>query len=802
MRVRVSLPAPSSRPVRRRAHDAPARVGAVAPFLVATSFLLTGCIKPCVDTVDGCVGSLTYKNRVESMAADIRSAPRLEDRWALDAINVADAWAHLGIVHGEAHPGHGVTVGVIDTGIDLAHQTFMEGAAAGEVTEEFLLDAEDETGVEYSHGTGVASIIAGRVNPEDTGVNPGYTYPFTGIAPYAALRMFAIPLGDPPPPDTPFDPILLSVLAKYDEEEAAFYRGVLSRDLDVLNLSFGVQGLVENYDVPELRAAMGHTIEALAQANREDATILVWAAGNSNERRCRPGTDNCSGDSETDHLGRPAGILDASSPSLYSGLMAYAEELRGHSIAVVAIGEEMATGEDGEPVPTGNAGEIASFSNRCGIAADWCIAAPGLGVLSAYFGPYEDEVFRAYAYLGGTSFSAPMVTGGLALMKQMFRDQLRNEELVTRLFGTADKSGPYADRSVYGQGLMDLGAALSPVGEPAFTRGPKVAGAGSPARQSSLSLGRAFGVGSASAFAGQEIAAFDALGAPFWYDLGDLVGLAAPPSVGARLRDFMAAPSIEPWDAEPDAGVGSHTLRLGIRQTPGGAEVGHARLARNALTLSFGRPHGVVATAFTTEGDVDHDARPASGALVSWRAADAPLGLRAGWLGERDSMLSATSQGAFGNLAADSFFVGLDLHHHAGGWRFSGGPEVGFAQPRTRGGIIAGVEPLATSAFALHASRPAGNGMLRVSLAQPLRVEDGDAVLSVPVGRTRDQEVVHRPLAADLTPAGRQLDLSVRWERPLAGGELRLGTVATRHAGHDAGASPQLSVLAGWRASF
>ena len=187
---------------------------------------------------------------------------------------------------------------------------------------------------------------------------------------------------------------------------------------------------------------------------------------------------------------------------------------------------------------------------------------------------------------------------------------------------------------------------------------------------------------------------------------------------------------------------------------------------------------------------------------MSWRAADAPLGLRAGWLGERDSMLSATSRGAFGDLAADSFFVGLDLHHHAGGWRFSGGPEVGFAQPRTRGGIIAGVEPLATSAFALHASRPAGNGMLRVSLAQPLRLEDGDAVLSVPVGRTRDQEVVHRPLAADLTPAGRQLDLSVRWERPLAGGELRLGTVATRHAGHDAGASPRLSVLAGWRASF
>ena len=748
----------------------------------------------CVATVEGCVGPFTYKRNAASVAEAIQSTPRLEDRWALETINVADAWAHLQVVHGEDRPGSGVTVGVLDTGIDLSHPTFIEGAAAGEVTEAFLQDVEDETGEEFSHGTGVASIIAGRVNPQ-------YTYPYTGIAPHAALRMFAIPLGDPPPANTPFDPITLSALAMFDEDEAALFREILSEDLDVLNLSFGVQGLVENYDdVPELHAAMGNTLEVLAQADREDRTILVWAAGNSNERLCRPGTDNCTGDSETDYLGRPAGILDASSPSLLAGLVAHTEELRGHSIAVVAIGEPVAAGEDGETAATG---EIALFSNRCGIAADWCIAAPGVGVLGAYFGPYEDEIVRGYAYLSGTSFAAPMVSGGIALMKQMFRDQVRSEELVTRLFRTADKSGPYADRDVYGQGLMDLGAAVSPVGEPAVTSEETVVGGGTPVQQTRLGLGPAFGGRSASAFAGQEIAAFDALGAPFWYDLGDLVLSPAPPSAGARLREFLAAPSIDPPEAESDAGAAPAPLRLGIRQTPGEAGTGHALLAPNALTLTFGQPGGVVTTAFTTEGEESHDARPASGALVSWRAANVPLGLRAGWLGERRSMLSATSEGAFGGLAADSFFVGLDLNHRAGGWRFGGGPEIGLARPRARGGIIAGVEPLATSAFALHASRPtAANGMLQVSLSQPLRVEDGDAVLSVPAGRTPDREVVRRRLAADLAPAGRQLDLSVRWERPLAHGELRLGAIATRHAGHDAESRAQLSVLAGWRASF
>ena len=92
--------------------------------------------------------------------------------------------------------------------------------------------------------------------------------------------------------------------------------------------------------------------------------------------------------------------------------------------------------------------------------------------------------------------------------------------------------------------------------------------------------------------------------------------------------------------------------------------------------------------------------------------------------------------------------------------------------------------------------------MLQVPLAQPLRVEGDDAVLSVPVGRTRDREVVRQRLSADLTPAGRQLDLSVRWERPLAGGELRLGAIATHHAGHDAEIRPRLSFLAGWRVTF
>ncbi|MDA8735726.1 hypothetical protein N9M56_06765, partial [Porticoccaceae bacterium] len=56
-----------------------------------------------------------------------------------------------------------------------------------------------------------------------------------------------------------------------------------------------------------------------------------------------------------------------------------------------------------------------------------------------------------------------MVSGSLALLKQLF-PSVGNYELVNRLLVTANKSGIYADSSIYGQGLLDLNAATRPVG--------------------------------------------------------------------------------------------------------------------------------------------------------------------------------------------------------------------------------------------------------------------------------------------------------------------------------------------------
>ena len=201
--------------------------------------------------------------------------------------------------------------------------------------------------------------------------------------------------------------------------------------------------------------------------------------------------------------------MKASSADILSGLSVRFPELHENTVAVVAIRPD---------------GEIADFSNRCGIAADSCLAAPGEEIRVSYFGPGRDgNPIRSVADAGGTSFAAPMVTGGLALMKHYFRGQLSNVDLLARLLETADRNGPYADAEIYGRGLMDLGTATSPVGEPVVAMGGRVESPGAAIHDTSLQVGSAFGDAFVPSLASREIAAFDALGAPFWYDVGNLV---------------------------------------------------------------------------------------------------------------------------------------------------------------------------------------------------------------------------------------------------------------------------------------
>ena len=483
------------------------------------------------------------------------------------------------------------------------------------------------------------------------------------------------------------------------------------------------------------------------------------------------------------------GRVNAASASILSGLVTHFEELQGHSVAVAALNP--------------HDGALTSFSNRCGIAAGFCIAAPGLDIRLAFFGPHEGEVVRGSGTAGGTSFAAPMVAGGLAIMKQLFRDQLSNEDLVSRLFATADKAGIYADREIYGQGRMDLGAATSPVGVLDVPLGAGSAAAASASLGSTgLRLGAAFGDGLAASFDGDEIMALDDYGAPFWYEMGDFAATTEGPALSARLRSFLG-----PGSGGLTAGGGSGGMpaamgtTAGIVRMPTAAGNGHLALVEGAVQVGATEAGGLSATAFTT--GPWRPAMPATGAALAWRPASLPVGFSAGWISERETMLGSLGTGAFGGLSAGTAFFGFDGGVDFAGWNLGAAGEFGVVNPAATGGLIQEITPLATSTFALHASRGfARAGSLSFSLSQPLRVENGWAALTAPSARTKQGEVLYRSFRADLAPGERQLDLAAQWNRALPLGELRLGAVWSHWPGHREVLGPQAAALAGWRWVF
>ena len=760
----------------------------------------------CLTTADfGCLSPTDYQQRRTSLAQGFRVTEAFSNQWGLSSIRADVAYAEIALRYGQgSSPGQGQTIGIIDTGIDQDHPVF----AGKTIFEQFRPGATDEIGDESSHGTAVASVIAGEPSVAYIQSVQGTQ----GVAPGADLAMFAIPLGLG---GGLYRPVSLTALNRADSTSAALYNAVTawsqaSRELDFVNMSFGYGGIIDQYSASDLRSNFGQTIAALAQAGSSEKTVFIVAAGNGHGRPCNtadfaaaPGI--CVGSNQTGSGELGDGRINARAPGILAGLPALLPELRGHMIAVAAVAPDT----DGS-----GSHEIASFSNRCGIAAQWCLAAPGQQVRAAYFGPHPNDgmvVARGAYSPSGTSLAAPMVTGSLAVMKHAFRSQLSNRDLVTRLLTTANNRGLYSNSAIYGRGLLDLGAALTPVGPVSVMLGAHVNAPGIAVSQTGFRPGRALGNGFTRGLSGKELAVFDTLGAPFWIKLDTMIGQTARPTSTPRLWAFMTLdarsgtfgglqPGITMLRAEQGR-VGNGWYMGQLQSARAGFAGGHLSLADRALALGI-QPSPVFSiTAFSTEGT--YGLAPVSGTTLSWQPESLPLGFRSGLATERQTFLGSQLTGAFGVASAHSVFFGADWRGRLKRWTVHAEAEIGRADAAVQGGMIENVTPLISSAFALRARRPLADGTLHLSLAQPLRVESGKARLSVPIGRSTDGQVLHRSVPADLAPDGRQIDISAQWNRSFGRGQdLRMGVTWTRHPGHDATASPELVTMAGWKIRF
>ncbi|WP_348099295.1 autotransporter domain-containing protein [Collimonas sp.] len=138
----------------------------------------------------------------------------------------------------------------------------------------------------------------------------------------------------------------------------------------------------------------------------------------------------------TGNDGAPQPNLNASLPSMFA-------DLQAGWLAVTAVN---AGGSNGYASSDTVPGMISSYANRCGVAANWCLAAPGDFVS----GSSGTRVF-------GTSFAAPAVTGAAALVQQAY--PWMNADLIRQtILSTATDMH---DTATYGWGLLNASKAIN-----------------------------------------------------------------------------------------------------------------------------------------------------------------------------------------------------------------------------------------------------------------------------------------------------------------------------------------------------
>ena len=405
----------------------------------------------------------------------------------LDRINAAAAYAR-------GATGDGETIVIYDTGFLKSHQEF---AGTNKITETFP-DTYRPRGQELFHGTAVAGVAAANRNGEG----------MHGVAFEAALSVVPVVVNTRLSPRAVlYTPVPLAKFDARNDGEIADTVGYPIRFVGgaILNYSFGYDGAISEYDAALVREKLSFTAATLAQAGMRDADkkIVVWAAGNAGAEIVDRDGDPETTDDQT------RAVFD--SPELVAGLGVVFTELQSHVLAVVALDQD---------------GTIADYSNHCGLAKNFCLAAPGSAIVTP-----SHTGNTGYAVASGTSFAAPIVSGSLALLRHFFRNadgtyQLGNTELVTRLRFTANRQGIYADSDIYGSGLIDLDAATRPAGV-MMTSVPWNPDARPVAGMRLELAGGAFGTRLSESLGAVEMVAFDQLGAPFPINLGQSLHPAA-----------------------------------------------------------------------------------------------------------------------------------------------------------------------------------------------------------------------------------------------------------------------------------
>ncbi|MBI3420057.1 MAG: S8 family serine peptidase [Proteobacteria bacterium] len=606
-----------------------------------------------------------------------------------------------------------------------------------------------------------------------------------------------------------------------DAQIAAAIRYGTAHGAKVQNNSWNSSVPITRYAKSTISAYLANTLQAYREAIQAGA-IIVFAAGNSSMNQ----------------------------PGLYAELPLYYSELLPGFLAAVA---------------TDATGKIASYSNRCGAAAAWCLAAPGSNIIST--------LGTGYGTGSGTSFAAPMVSAAAAILDQEW-PFLTNAQIKNILLTTANKSGIYAKSNTYGQGLLDLEKATRPVGTVTVSTGSSVASSSGKLSNSLASFTGAFGkvssastpqtmvldaygrdydVSTAAMFqnvshrfdADQALESFDDRLTQF-SDGRTVLAFALTPGGhsilpgagfnGARL--FMEAPMESMTltgaaNLDPSVIFGLAPREVLFRAEavePEVASNAYLSLVRNATTLALKVPvhEGVWLRGGSFFGVEDNDPAKASTLAddprgVGARAAiyggvgeigvdlgrQSAVAVSAGFIEENGTLLGASSSGvaALADHTLTSFVSGSAKADLGDGFMAFAGAEFGWSRAQTpSNSLVTDISALTSQAMRVGFTKTSvlsDKDSFGFILSQPLQVRGGSAGLSIPTARDFDGHISRTRATLDFASQGQAFDMQAFYQMALdEKGSLAAGLLLRQNADNASGSDHETVALARYRLSF
>ena len=204
--------------------------------------------------------------------------------------------------------------------------------------------------------------------------------------------------------------------ARSDSVIAQAWSGLLDQDVRIINNSWGsIDGPATAFTAAEVERD-NPAIAAAARTAVDRGALMIFITHNN--------------------------AMDEA--NIHAAFPYYFPELERGWLAVTAVGFS---------------GELASYANTCGVAMNWCLAAPGGDVLVDGFGIPVQRPDGTFEDPDGTSYAAPHVAGAAALVWQMF-PYFTTDQVRQTLLGTATDIGAAGVDEVYGYGLLNAGLAV------------------------------------------------------------------------------------------------------------------------------------------------------------------------------------------------------------------------------------------------------------------------------------------------------------------------------------------------------